>query len=243
MALVVILTTVMVAFAAPGERERGTRGRQGNFEGKPDMQRGQHGPGIERLAETLGLTPEQTEQIEQIKAGAADAMKDAGQAQKELHQQLSEAAKAGDETVIRGIASQIADQIVTQTMIRVRVHNAILGVLTPEQAEQFEARMAEMKERREEMGPGKRGGRGPEMAGPRPGMRPQQFGPQKKHGPQGQSVRPQGPRGGGMDGDRVDQLFQNADLDGDGFLTQEELKEFFESRKAEQGGHGERKPK
>ncbi|GIX31891.1 MAG: hypothetical protein KatS3mg124_2363 [Porticoccaceae bacterium] len=120
--------------------------------------RGFHHLGFgERMAERLGLTPEQREQIEKIRAQAREAGKSLREALREAKRKEREAWLAGaSERELKKRAREVADKRVEWMLHGKNVRERIEAVLTPEQREQLAAlraeRMERWRERREHQG-------------------------------------------------------------------------------------------
>ena len=110
---------------------------------------------VDRLAERLDLTGEQREAIEAIFDAYRDELQLEGQALREAHEAMAEAARAEvlDEEAIRALGQGLGAAQAEQTITRARLHQEIRQQLTPEQQELFDQRME-----RHRFGP--RGGRG-----------------------------------------------------------------------------------
>lgn len=148
-------------------------------------------PRLERLAERLDLSEEQTAKIQSIHENARDGVVGLRKEMMRLHNDL-EGEMLEDEpnlTKVRQIAKQIGEIRTKMQISRLESQIAVRGVLTPEQRDKF----LMMKERGRRGGPGMHECHGPGgMQGP---GGPDRF--HKKHGSRGHGCGEHGPHESG----------------------------------------------
>lgn len=166
-ATLLAVTLLPAALLAQPPGRGGSPGGMGPMGGGPGHF-GPHagGPGsmehrLDRLAERLGLTPEQRDSIAAIRASFRDTLTAQRQATFELHQSLRGKVHADtlDETAIRATAEQLAQAQADLAVTQAQMLQQVRQVLTPEQLaqldglrqlrqERMEARRQRMEERR-----------------------------------------------------------------------------------------------
>jgi len=151
-----LLVAALLAFASlPAALFAQPPGRGGGPGGMGPGHFGPHagGPGsmeqgLSRLADHLGLTPEQRESIAAIRGSFRDTLATQRQATFELRQSLEEKVhgETFDETVIREAAQQLAQAQADLAVTEAQMFQQIRQVLTPEQL----AHLDEMRQVRQE---------------------------------------------------------------------------------------------
>lgn len=93
----------------------------------------------------LDLTEEQRQKIQEIRQGHRDEMRQAADRLREAHRAQREAVQASpvDEGRIRGTSEALAAAMTDMAVLRARVHEQTLAVLTPEQQERAKALWSE----------------------------------------------------------------------------------------------------
>jgi Spy/CpxP family protein refolding chaperone len=147
----IALTVPLLTLAAPGER-----GPRGFGPGDP-------GARLERLAERLGLSEEQREQVGQTLAGQREAAVPLMEQKREAGAALREAIRTDtfDEPAIREAATKVAEIDVELAVLRAQSRQQLREILDAEQLAQLDA----MRERRG-FGHGRRGPRPGGLCGP-----------------------------------------------------------------------------
>ena len=125
---------------------------------------------LERMTEQLGLSDQQSDQLEALFTAHRKAMRSVHEAMRTAREALNAQihAETIDEAAIRKAAGVMAVLEADQAVNRAKLFQEIRGILTPEQFQKLEQIR---EERRERMGPGHRG----EFPGPGPGSRRDSF--------------------------------------------------------------------
>ena len=141
------------------------QGRGGPPPGPPDPERM-----LDRMTEQLDLSDQQKQDLDAVLAAHRKAMRSTREAMGAARETLDSRvhAETFDEAAIRKAAAVMAVLEADQAVGRAKLFQEIRGILTPEQFQKLEQTR---EERRERMGPGRRG----EFPGPGPGSRRDSF--------------------------------------------------------------------
>jgi Spy/CpxP family protein refolding chaperone len=125
---------------------------------------------IERMTEQLGLTEQQSDDLEAVFAVHRKAMRSVHEATRTARENLDTQVHAAtfDEAAIRKAAGVLAVLEADRAVAQAKLFQEIRRILTPEQLQKLEQIR---EERRERMGPG----RGEHLPGPGPETRDQSF--------------------------------------------------------------------
>lgn len=115
-----------VAYAGGRDGHHGRHGHDGHYG---------HHFSVERMAEKLDLSAEQTVAVRAIVDGAKPTFEQYHTSLREKRQQLDELARSGaaDEAAIRTLADEQGGIMANMIVERIRVKNQIRALLTPEQ--------------------------------------------------------------------------------------------------------------
>ncbi|HXE80991.1 MAG TPA: Spy/CpxP family protein refolding chaperone [Vicinamibacterales bacterium] len=121
-----------------------------------DGQASERGPRarMERFARELDLTAEQRDQIRQVRQNHREDLEKVRDRLRTAHRAQREAMRARpvDEARIRAASQDVAAALADMAVLRARIHEQTLEVLTPEQQERAKELWAERGERRGRMG-------------------------------------------------------------------------------------------
>jgi len=163
MLVVLIIGSLILSTVAMAEPKGDKKGPRAGHEGKP-------GAG-KMLQEKLGLTDEQVQKMEALRAEGKEKMAAASKTVKEKQEALQEAVKAGaKEADIRAAATQVGAAIGDRAVLEAANVAELKKILTKEQYEKMqEMRKSGPKNRGERPERGERRGRGGRRGkGPRP---------------------------------------------------------------------------
>ncbi|MDQ2697041.1 MAG: Spy/CpxP family protein refolding chaperone [Pseudomonadota bacterium] len=129
-----IIVSTLLAVASGAAYAGGRDGHEGHH--------GHHGHhfSVERMAEKLDLSAEQTAAVRGIVEGARPTFEQYHASLREKRQQLQELARSAtaDEAAIRALADEQGDIMANMIVERIRVKNQIRALLTPEQQAEAE---------------------------------------------------------------------------------------------------------
>jgi len=183
---------------------------------------------MQQVLRRLDLTKEQREEIKGIVKANRDGIEKARDAREEALKAFASAVETGDEAGIRAAGSVLGNALADMAVLRTQAVAAIKKALTEEQIQQLDGIRERIKNARVQ-NPGlraRRGGLGPGRGlglGPQTGLAPMQ----RNAGPwQGQPMRTQRPGLMGPNPLANPDVFQRIDRNGDGAITQQELRAF-----------------
>jgi len=138
---------------------------RGGPPGPPDPERM-----LDRMTEQLDLSDQQRQDLDAVFAAHRKAMRSTHEAMSAARETLDSQihAETFDERAIRKAAAVMAVLEADQAVGRAKLFQEIRGILTPEQLQEFEQTR---EDRRERMGPGRRG----DFPGPDPDSRRKSF--------------------------------------------------------------------
>jgi Spy/CpxP family protein refolding chaperone len=244
--LVALAVSTVAVIALAGE---GRRDRQGPVAPLsplgPGLRGGPNGPGLNRpwatpdpvsamqqVLRRLDLTKEQREEIKEIVKANRDGLEKARDTRGAALKAFASAVEAGDEAGIRAAGGVLGNALADMAVLRTQAAAAIKKALTEEQIQQLDGMRERIRDARVQ-NPGLQARRGSGRGGPGLGrgigLGPQTgLGPmQRNAGPwQGQAVRPQRPAMMGPNQLANPGVFQRIDRNGDGAITQQELRAF-----------------
>ena len=244
LAALAVSTVAVIALA--GEAKRDRQGPVAPLSPLgPGLHGGPNGPGqnrpwatpdpvsaMQQALRRLDLTKEQREEIKEIVKANRDGLQKARDARAEALKAFASAVEAGDEAGIRAAGGVLGNALADMAVLRTQIGAAIKKALTEEQIQKLDGMRERIRNTRVQ-NPGLRARRGNGRVGlglgPGPGRGPQQgLGPvQRNAGPwQGQALRAQRPGLMGPNPLANPGVFQRIDRNGDGAITQQELRAF-----------------
>ena len=134
--------------------DKGDGCAKGAKKGRSEMcgKKGKKGCGP-MMMKDLNLTEDQKAAIKDLHEANSQKMEEARKAVGEARKALMEAASSEDvtEAAVKELSSQLADAISVMALNRAEMQKEVKALLTPEQQDKFEKKMAEMQERMSKM--------------------------------------------------------------------------------------------